>query len=328
VGALLVGAVAAVGFPPAGAYGQEWEELTFSKPREVLNFAVSDGRKWAGYELVDRTARLINTETGTVVSLRPRRSCTNRYSDGGLVAIGGGQSMWQCRRSAYIRLYDVNRGRWHATRVPTGPPCEGERVPVEIGRSWLSEDCYGYHTHSVVYTKWRTGKSYVDQYGSPFPRSATSVADLNARTGQRHLCEPLRRSKNPNAFDYDVSPEYFGYLFDGRRGIDLGQTDEQLIVRACGGETVLNRPTGTHDVQLGGGLVSWYEPADNTVRVFRFSDGRGFSASTTLGDQTTGNRWVVHTRHAVYMSGYEEDSIGQPTGRKVTAVAAIPPPLP
>jgi hypothetical protein len=198
-------------------------------------------------------------------------------------------------------------------------------TPIAIGRHWLSEDCRSYHSYAVRYTKWRTGKTYRDGY---FPRLATSVADLNARTGQRRLCAPLVRSKRPvNEDSYDSYPEYFDYLFDGRRGIDTGEFDEGLVVRACGGEILLARPNPVSSVQLGAGIVSWFE-SDGYLRVFRFADRRGFEAPGMPNREGLGRHGsVVHTRHAVYLSGSEVVN-GQYTRRTLTSVAPLPPPVP
>ncbi len=314
------------------AHAQEWEELHFSNARETADDAVSDGRKWAGYDLVDRTARLINTETGAVAAIRPRTRCMRKWSAFGLAAIGGGRAMWHCRISTEtdpysLRLYDMSRSRWAIPVAPREPVyCDLIRTPIAVGRHWLSETCDGNHYHAILYTKWRTGRTYRDGYGTPFPRRATSVADLDARAGGRRLCEPLIRSRRPED-SYDSYPEYFDYLFDGRHGIDTAEFDEGLVVRACGGEIVLARPNPVSSVQLGAGIVSWFE-SDGYVRVFRFADGRGFEAPGMPNRDGLGRHGsVVHTHHAVYLSGSEVVN-AQYTGRTLTSVAPLPPPLP
>lgn len=321
IGCLVVGAVATGGVFSGVAEAQDWEELQFSQPRETAARAVSDGRRWAGYELVDGSARLIDTASGRVLTVHPPKTCERRYSYGGLVAIGGGRAMWHCtQRQMIIRLYDLKRNRWETPAAGRNIDCFGG-APFAIGRHWIVQSCYGHHTRSFIYTNWRTGTVHQDDYGSPFPHSAAAVADLDARTGRRPLCEPLRRSRDPDAGEspYDVRPEYFGYLFDGRYGIDridFGGEGENLRVQRCGGDFVLDRPARVESVQLGGGLVSWLE-ADGYVRAFRFSDQRGFEANRTAA--------LVHTRHAVYASETKQID-GQ--WRTFTSVAGIPPALP
>jgi hypothetical protein len=314
----------------SSAHAQEWEQLHFSNTRETVDVAVSDGRRWAGYEVADRTARLINTETGSVIAVRPRTRCMRKYSAYGLVALGGGRALWHCRIPdvSSLRLYDMTRRRWIVPASPREPAgCDLTPEPIAVGRHWLSQTCNGNHIYATRYTNWRTGRSYRDTYGTPFPRTATSVADLDARGGQRRLCEPLRRSENPEAAGYSYSPQYFDYLFDGRRGIDAAEFEERLIVRACGGEILLSRPNPVGSVQLGGGIVSWFE-SDGYLRVFRFADQRGFEAPGMPNRDGLGRHGsVVHTRHAVYLSGSEVVN-GQYTGRTLTSVAPLPPPLP
>jgi len=307
---------------PSAAHGQDWEQFQFSQPRETGDRAVSDGRRWAGYELLDGSARLIDTATGRILTVQPPRHCRRTWWFRGLRAIGAGQALWHCRiargtEAWSIRLFDIAHRRWHVPAAPRRDVYCLDRVPEAVGRWWLSETCFDRDGYSVIYTNWRNGKVRHDANWAPFPRSPTAIADLNARDGVTRLCDPLNRSELPQESGSYARryPKYYAYLYDGRRAIS-GDFEEGLVVQGCGGETLLARSGRVESVQLGAGLVSWLD-ADGYIRAFRFSDRRGFEANHTAS--------VVHTRHALYAS---ETKQIDGHWRTFTSVAGIPPPLP
>lgn len=130
----------------------------------------------------------------------PRSGCEVGAGIGGLLAT--------CIEGAPIRVYarGYDEGPWTPVALP-GIYAGGSGIdgisPMGIGRRWVLLNIYGYHWQTTIQLDRRGTRTVEDPVTAS---GARSIPSLNARSGRRPLCSPLRRIAQPTTDEFDSSP--------------------------------------------------------------------------------------------------------------------------
>ena len=259
--------------------------------------ALSDGERWAAIPQGPRVL-IVDDRRRRSHPVTPPRGCA-------LVAIGGGNLLWDCKeetRRAVVQSL-TSGVRRELSYGPTGSTID--RYLVAVGRKWVQHETYANHvegartferisTRETVQDPTDSGGDAGDApYGLGDPRRAIDL-DLNGLT--RRMCAPLRRPPgNPYGEDISIYPRFGHTLYDGRNAVTLGG---KLRLHRCGSRrsAVLDdgRDGPVEDVepQLGAGVVTWIDAKG--VRAF-YERGR-----RTRCLRVRGAGFVHTSRHLYY----------------------------
>lgn len=214
----------------------------------------TDGNEYAA-SVHGSVVRIFSETTGAETDITPPAGCH-------LSSVGGGVLAFLCREDESLRLYDPAAATWRT--VPSSSAIRGAfggdngLASAYVGKEWIQiysmSPCY--HCDSWVA---RVGRE-TGEPGPREPRSLRVYEDLDHPRLWAPLCDPFRRTKNPDydpdensAFRYD-DPWMFGRraLVYGRRGISVQRCRSRR-------RTVVSR---THwdkwnHLQVGGGFITW-----------------------------------------------------------------------
>jgi hypothetical protein len=305
--ALLMACVtAALASPEAGA-------VTPLRPLGLADGAVvTDGARYAAYDPVPGVTRIIDTRAeGSRVIARPDGCRT--------AALGAGQLLWGCdvdcgvdRRWEKAVLYDLRSGIVRDGPLPEGPPCssrasdDGQRSVVAIGRHWLAYAVGAYHVTVTAYV------DRADRHGLRESEDARVAVDLDAPSGQVHMCSPMRREYNDMA--NLVSNTYRPFAYRAPWGLTTAGGDEHtdtdelsLLLHRCGRRPVRisDCPNSCLRPSLGAGIATW-ATGRNEVWALRVATGRRrrWKVGGVSGVAHTRDRLFVSTTR--YINGSEE----------------------
>jgi hypothetical protein len=299
---------------------------------------ITDGARYAAFEPVEGTTRVIDTVTATTSDRPDPAGCA-----GGLVGIGSGELLYACAppgclspalappsgglvtidcptpaTSNYARVLhaveEIDGGTLH---VAVGSnqilPGTGGEYPSfdEVGSQWLSSPFSGLHVDLTLYLNWHTGAQLTD--GAQPASAARSAVDLDAPHLLRPLCAPLRRVRQPDAYPQQTSTfAPFGY--SPPFGASLGPSGRLGLGRCGSTRTATLRGGGIAQFQLAGGAISWAtlprlalpgqpSPAESgsIYAAALRSSGRHWLATTFLYTGAPAGL-VAHTTSAVYDS--------------------------
>lgn len=258
--------------------------------REGATGLVTDGGRWAAYEPVLGTTRLIDTMNGRSVDRPDPEGCA-----GGLAAAGDGELLYECEdpecpNSARFCMTPISKSveplywsrRYVAQDIESGsnhivagtshftlPPKEGFFL-TEIGANWIFGGVLSsnYHEHVTFFLNWRTGRVVQPTH---MPKA---FWNLNAEGLTQPVCAPLRWTSGNFLF---ASEGPFAVT-----GIELpepgpqGTRSKPLRLLRCGShsEEILTgrTPPSSSSVQLGGGVVSWVGSAVISEKTFGSSE--------------------------------------------------------
>ncbi|HEY5198687.1 MAG TPA: hypothetical protein VIJ51_16825 [Solirubrobacteraceae bacterium] len=280
---------------------------------------MTDGGRYAAFEPVEGTTRVIDATTGTSVDRPDPAGC-----EGGLVGVGAGELLYSCvpagcvgpvlgppsagvvtisctapPTTAYARvLYvveDIAGGRLHVVagsdRISPGA---GGEYPAfdEIGSEWLSSPFSGLHVDLTLYLNWHTGQQLTDD--SEPKSAARSTEDLDAPKLLRTICAPLRRTAQSGV---DASSEttaaFVGLTYSPPFAASIDGQGGRLALSRCGSSRVARlRGTGVTDFQLAGGAISW-GTASREIPGQPSVDEPGVIYAAAL--HTTGRHWLATT---------------------------------
>lgn len=267
---------------------------------ESVTAPVTDGERYVGLQSPTGTTRVLDTWTGGWREVPTPSGCTSRYGTQGVVAVGGGQLLWDCGYSA-ARLLDLATGAIHE---PAGLGSLGRDASSRsfhgVGRSWIAGTESGYHWNSTVLVNWRTG-----EIRRGVPVSPRRVADLDLAQLERRLCRPLRRGRNQYSHEFDLGPPYADYQYERPSGLTLrGPSGEGpdfvavLILDRCGrkGRRLVSRcPGSCWDPLLSEGILTWAEPRGERAVVSALRLATGGKRRWVVG----AHAGVTHTRTQV-----------------------------
>jgi hypothetical protein len=325
--------------PEAGALGSARVPLRLLYAHAFTG-VMTDGVRYAAFEPVEGTTRVIDSSTGTSVDRPDPVGC-----EGGLVGVGSGELLYSCvpagcvgpvlgppsagvvtiscntpATTAYARvLYVVEDIAGRRLHVVAGSdrmmPGAGGEYPAfdEIGSEWVSSPFSGLHVDVTLYVNWHTGRQVTDDRE---PKSAAgSTEDLDSPNLLRALCVPLRRTATGGAEAVGQTTSAFvGLAYSPPFAASIDGQDGRVRLSRCGSSRVARlRGTGVTEVQLAGGAISWGtlsrefpgQPSlDKPGAIYAAAlhrTGRRWLASTVLYTGAPAGT-VGHTATAVYDS--------------------------
>jgi hypothetical protein len=286
--------------------------------QHAFSAVMTDGARYAAFEPVEGTTRVIDSTTGSAVDRPDPTGCA-----GGLVAVGSGELLYSCvppgcvgpvlgppaagavtiqcdspATTPYARvLYvveDIDGGALHVVvgsdRISPGA---GGEYPAfdEIGSHWLSSPFSGLHVDVTLYLNWQTGQQLTDNRESR--SSAGSTEDLDAPKLLRKLCAPLRRT--PVSGDGVGTTSVFTPLsYTPPFAASLADASGRLSLRRCGSTRVAQlRGAGVTQFQLSGGTIAWATFARLPIPGQPALDQPGAIYAAAL--HATGRHWLATT---------------------------------
>jgi hypothetical protein len=316
VRAVLVGLGFLVLGSPAGADGAATVGLRLLYGH-AFSAVVTDGVRYAAFEPVEGTTRVIDAVTGASVDRPDPVGC-----EGGLVGVGSGELLYSCvppgcvgpvlgppsagvvtiscetpatnafARALYV-VEDIDGGGLHV--VAGGDRIPGSEAPAfdEVGSQWVAGPVSGLHFDVTLYLDWHTGRQLTDDQE---PRSsAGSTEDLDASPLLRRLCGPLRRTAQA-AETGQTTPTFFPLTYAPPFAASIDGAGGRLRLRRCGSARIARlRGTGVTQFQLAGGAISWATFAllpDPAV-----AGGGQPGAIYAVALHSSGRRWLASTFH-------------------------------
>ena len=322
---------------------------------------LSDGVRWAAYQPTQQTTRIIDGKTGQVVDRPDPTGCARVDSESGLIAVGGGEVLYQCETkgckyrecpgpgnaysSARYVVVDVatDREDGEITRVPEG--FYGGAVLTGVGSQWTQGVATGMKFGHAVYVNWHTGAF------RELAASTTAGIDLNSVGLTRVFCRPVRRVLDLGLY---FNPEGPGpeplyappFAIEQREvkvpGFELGSGVE-VSLRRCGSRRRDRLPLAGREItsaQVGGGVASWIAPGKNNSAAMyalrlRNRDSRWHGAiyllygpkyAPVVGAPQRNGWSLAHTSTAVYQSNVlqEKPEISFSDGLSNIYAARIP----
>lgn len=317
--AALAGLIGLLGvWPVAGALASATVPLRLLY-EHAFTALMTDGVRYAAFEPVEGTTRVIDATSGTTVDRPDPVGCV-----GGLVGVGSGELLYSCvppgcvgpvlgppaagvvtiscttpPTSAYARvLYvveDIAGGRLHVVagsdRITPGG---GGEYPAfdEIGSQWLSSPFSGLHVDVTLYLNWHTGQQLTDDHE---PRSAAgSTEDLDAPRLLRALCAPLRRTAQTGGdAAAQTTSAFVGLTYSPPFAASIDGQGGRLRLSRCGSSRVAQlRGAGVTEFQLGGGAISWGTFSRDFPGQPGLDDPGAIYAAAL---HRTGRRWLAST---------------------------------
>ena len=243
---------------------------------------LADGDRWVAWDDPSRPRTTVRDD------VRGRTRSVERPPGCSSVLIGGGNLLWACRGDDVV--LDLRSGARRAVPAPPEPPPYGGSYGyARIGRRWLERSFFDYHVEGTLhYVDLQTGERRDGPSGRPSPddvaASPREVVDLDEPDLASPLCRPLSRRRQD---DFEVTPSFLPYFFDGRMGAEVGY--QRIAIQRCGERRrrVL-RPDCQGDCDLSFG-------ARRVVFVRRFADA-GRAGSLGVYDDRTGRVRCLRTR--------------------------------
>ncbi len=257
---------------------------------------VTDGARWAAYEPVLGTTRLLDTKSGRKIDRMDPEGCT-----GGLTAIGGGELLYECKdpecpeqtkscrftpgrpeqgfESRRYVVEDISGDVQHVmpstSRVPVGYP-ETHFHLTAIGSQWAAGKdkteeykaggrtfFVNWHTGLLVYQGEKPSFSGANVKEEP-PSAEEEVENLNRRGLLQPLCPPLERPLNG---EYEATSKYGPFVYEppfalvgpvGSPEVGFENAPEvPLQLWRCGTHDHWVLPRGSSSAQIGGYVLSW-----------------------------------------------------------------------
>ncbi|HEY4096875.1 MAG TPA: hypothetical protein VGM33_15245 [Baekduia sp.] len=310
--------------------------------RGAATTMLTDGDRWAAFEPMRGTTRIIDAQSGRTAQRPDPAGC-----EGGLVAVGGGELLYRCdlpqcpdgatRLSADSCFYPTPTP---AGRPPTSPysaatryvvedaatgqvrPMAGaERLPAggsevaftsaeHIGARWVEGVSGGYHSTGIFFVDWRTGRVVV-----PDPRGGPYAVDLDQPEVLAQQCPGLTGAQSPIQQQEFVGTLFFPLRFDAPFALTTDPRSLKPVLARCGsGRRVtlhgsspdLYRPTGT--VQVAGGVALWaVELPSGAWRIYatRLDTRRAQWHRAVSSVRGPGQGTLAHTSTRLY------DSVGE-----------------
>jgi hypothetical protein len=239
---------------------------------------VTDGNRWAAFEPVAGTTRLIDARSGRAADRADPAGCT-----GGLIAVGSVELLYNCQppgcastlgqglsqpygpcynQAGFYLTYryvieEIHSGARHdmpgVDRMP--PDANGAELTLNaIGKQWAGGALAGYHAYGLVYLNWHTGQNRTENGAADSP--ARAVENLDAPGLLRPLCPPLRRVVTGP--DIANSPPIWPLSYAPPFAITLNEQTGNLQLNRCGSaRTRKLRGSSVQLPQLGGSVISW-----------------------------------------------------------------------
>lgn len=270
----------------------------------------SDGRRYVIF-IQSSTVHLLDTLTQHTYSVRVPAGCT----DSAQRAVSFPMVLLSC--GARDMLVDVTDR--HVRSLPSGDQWGN------IGRLWVgphsAENCPNdYVCHE--YLDWHTGAvQRIDSPPAPKPVNGAlnevPARNLNsANLTPVASCPPLQATNLEEslvAYPRLYQPPYLIYgqaieTFNGgpaqtARGLWLGRCGTNAVITLDAGAGHLDNNQGEPGDQVGAGIVSWYSPANTTVKLYEIRQKRRLSwtAPDARADMIIPAA-VAHTRHTVIIA--------------------------
>jgi hypothetical protein len=323
LGALVLGAPAGAAVAPAGAgAATAGAGAATTVPLRLLyghafSAIVTDGVRYAAFEPVEGTTRVIDAVTGASVDRPDPVGC-----EGGLVGVGSGELLYSCvapgcvgpvlgppsagvvtiscatpptnafARALYV-VEAIDGGGLHVVAGSDRIP--GSQAPAfdEVGSEWIAGPISGLHFDATLYLDWHTGRQLTDEQESR--SSAGSTEDLDAPPLLRRLCAPLRR-RPEGAETGQSTPTFFPLTYTPPFAASIDGAGGRLRLRRCASTRVAQlRGTGVTQFQLAGGAISWatFALLPNPAQPAAGRPGAIYAVAL----HSTGRRWLATTFH-------------------------------
>lgn len=233
----------------------------------------TDGARWAAYEPMAGTTRLIDTVTNKTIERPDPEGCAD-----GLIAVDGGEILYSCEdpecpeherscplpsnntlASTRYVVEDIGSDEQHPVAgedtLPNQSPEAGIGGLSEIGSQW-AEGGIGTHVGAYqFFLNWRTGQLVLAEK----EESETSVEDLGNPGLKQRLCKPITRPENKAEYKFSLyAPLQYEPPFAVVGPLDTSdpEADVPLQIRKCGSGKRVFPPSGG-GVQLGARVLSW-----------------------------------------------------------------------
>ncbi len=276
---------------------------------------LTDGARWAVYEPVLGTTRIIDTATGETINRPDPEGCS-----GGLESIGGGEILYECgdpecpgqaracflgppeqRESRRYEATNVVRGTQSiipgTNNIPVAYP--GEFKISEIGSQWAwgTVSAYRWEGYSLLINL-RDGELVSS---SKKQSSRNEQYNLNQANPIQLLCPPLTRPEKERivGLGYVGGEQYEPILYSPPFGLVAGylrrcRSTNRMSLSTCGPGSV-QRP-------LGGGVLACGE--DFVSQVFANQPYPWHGRVYRLASRRPGGRWshISHTATMVFAS--------------------------
>ncbi len=264
---------------PAQAEGRvRWKPLG-----PAVTPVFSDGVRWVAYQPTTEETRVIDTAQRASYSVVTPPECRPQYGTRGIVAIGGGQLMWDCapRGANRPRLLDLDTRAVHDPVPAEGEgtvstnPFLGEGPLLRVGKQWIERNLLvgSGKVYARRYINWRTGTVRTDA------GTAREAVDLDSTSLLVPMCTPLYRGP-ATGLNIGWGP----FTYDGRYGLAPGTAPrERIVLERCHARPkTFAVSDALSDVQLAGRLVTWpdrdgfhaYAPATRKRMVVNAPAGR------------------------------------------------------
>jgi hypothetical protein len=224
--------------------------------------AQADSR-YAAWPLANGTVKVLDTRTG-------RRANHTASADCRFAALGSGRLLWKCGYNE-AEVHEVATGKVKRLSIGSGHTYTEFKA---VGRHWFHVIVSGYHYSDISsWVRITTGESRSsNQRNEP-----GEVEDLDSPDLYRPLCKPLQREANPlygTGSDDNSYDRQLPYDYEAPYGAHVIGSGRQVLLDRCGSDDQRVIGTGTLDLQLADGWVTWSK--GRRVRGFRPADSRRF----------------------------------------------------
>jgi hypothetical protein len=255
----------------------------------------SDGARWAAYEPVAGTTRIIDAATGRTINRRDPKGCA-----GGLVAVGSGELLYVCAHppcprgkednlgeggsghnpanryfgcvvggaeqhehldASYI-VRDIATGAQHpltgANHLPFDDSEGGGYTQLDaVGGQWVEGETNTLYSGYLFFLNWHTGELRED--GTQPPGGFQIVEDLDIPGLLRPICTPVTRKFSLGIHHWQPPPfEYERPFAVENNGYSEKGTEGELHLRKCGSHQARSLPgKEAVSLQIGARIISW-----------------------------------------------------------------------
>jgi hypothetical protein len=294
----------------------------------------TDGVRWAAYEQVAGTTRIIDTKTGHT-SIRPDpEGCS-----GGLIAVGGGEMLYKCANpecpeqrylcnikpeekyaTARLMVENIVTGVQTAVAGESHLPSHaddgmgGQSEMEAVGTYWVVGRWHANRGSGVFFVNWRTGVIYREWEQTASTKEEHIAEDIDSQNLLQALCSPLKRlfSKSELASGVYAPLGYEApFAIVGSTSADAFAVESGVplqLVR-CGSHRHELLSGGGVSVQLGGNVLSWFgselQVHPGIVYVMRLNVRGGLWHGPpyrleSLRDSESSNTLIQHTSAMVF----------------------------
>jgi hypothetical protein len=250
--------------------------------------AQADSR-YAAWPLADGAVKVLDTSTGRRKNHTAGTGCS-------FAALGSGRLLWKCGYGNEAEVRELATGKVTRVRFTGGDSSTHFRA---VGRHWFHVVVSGNHYGNLSsWVRIATGESRT----SAQRQVAGEVEDLDSPGLYRPLCRPLRREADPS-YEPDTignfGDPYLPYEYEAPYGAHVIGSGRQVLLDRCGRGDQRVIGTGTLDLQLSDGWVTWSKGL--RVRGLRPADSRRFDWHLGgLAEQSDRLVRAAHTRRHLF----------------------------